>query len=116
MRAGELLHMSGELSTVAPAPRQANLFSVHVGFGVATVSVQVRRQEIGFPNKTPKPLPRQETAMKTFNAQPSVAVRSAVFAVSLLATTLCLGGVALSFTWDTPEQLSVAQTTPPAYV
>jgi hypothetical protein len=54
--------------------------------------------------------------MNTFNAQPSVTVRAAVFAVSLLMTSLCLGGVALSFTWDEPEHAAVAQTNPPAHV
>jgi hypothetical protein len=93
-----------------------NFFAGNVGFGVATVSVQVRRQKTRFRCQTPNPSPEQETTMKTFNAQPSATVRGAVFAVSLLATTLCLGGVALSFTWDASEQIVVAQTTPPAHV
>jgi hypothetical protein len=53
--------------------------------------------------------------MTTFNTQPSVTTRAAVLAVSLMMTSLCLGGVALSFTWDDPEQIVVAQTMAPAH-
>lgn len=54
--------------------------------------------------------------MKTFTAQPTATVRAAVLAASIIATTLCLGGVAIAFTWDVPEHAALAQTTPPVHV
>jgi hypothetical protein len=92
------------------------VFAGNVGIGVATVSVQVRRQETRFRSQTPKRSTGQETIMNNFNTQPPAKLRAAVFAVSLLMTSLCLSGVALSFTWDAPEHVAVAQSTPPAHV
>jgi hypothetical protein len=38
-------------------------------------------------------------------------VRAAAFVVSLAISCLCLGGVAIGFTWDVPDQTVVAQHT-----
>jgi hypothetical protein len=53
--------------------------------------------------------------MPTFNTQPSATMRATVLVVGLMMTSLCLGGVALRFTWDDPEQILVAQTITPAH-
>jgi hypothetical protein len=49
--------------------------------------------------------------MGTFTTPPSATTRAAVLVVSLAMSSLCLGGVAIGFTWDVPGQMMVTQHT-----
>jgi hypothetical protein len=74
------------------------------------VSVQVRRHK-PLSQTTTETLARQELIMSNFTAQPSATVRAAALVISLVMSTLCLGGVVFGLTWDVPDQTVVAQHT-----